>query len=72
MRKFARQLMTSTLYQYVARVCEPILNNERPDPSWRQRRTVVDATVERRLLEVDDTFGDCLDFDCSFGNVSRR
>jgi len=57
--KFARQLMTSTLYQYVSRVCEPILENDRPDPSWRQRRAAA-MPLLKKILEVDDTFGDAL------------
>ena len=57
--KFARRLMTSTLYQYVARVCDPIIKNERPDPSWVQRRTVA-MPLLRKILEVDDAFGDAL------------
>jgi tetratricopeptide (TPR) repeat protein len=57
--KFARRLMTSTLYQYVSRICQPILKNDRPDASWRQRRAAA-MPLLKKLLEVDDTFGDAL------------
>lgn len=56
--KFARQLLTSTLYQYVSGICEPILV-DRPDPSWRQRRAVA-MPLLKKLLSVDDQFGDAL------------
>ncbi|HIN95495.1 MAG TPA: hypothetical protein EYN03_07600, partial [Planctomycetes bacterium] len=56
--KFARQLLTSTLYQYVSGICEPILR-DRPDPSWRQRRAVAMPLLEK-ILKVDDKFGDAL------------
>ena len=56
--KFAEQLLTSTIYQYVSGVCKPILG-DRPDPSWRQRRAVA-LPLLTKLLAVDDSHGDAL------------
>jgi len=57
--KFARQLMAATLYQYVSNVCGPILKGERPDASWPRRRAIA-MPVLKKILEVDDAFGDAL------------
>jgi tetratricopeptide (TPR) repeat protein len=56
--KFAEQLLTSTIYQYVSGVCKPILG-DRPDPSWRQRRAVA-LPLLTKLLAVDNSHGDAL------------
>jgi len=56
--KFAEQLLTSTIYQYVSGICKPILG-DRPDPSWRQRRAVA-MPLLTKLLAVDESHGDAL------------
>ena len=56
--KFAEQLLTSTIYQYVSGICKPVLG-DRPDPSWRQRRAVA-MPLLTKLLEVDKSHGDAL------------
>jgi tetratricopeptide (TPR) repeat protein len=55
--KFAKQLITSSLWQRATRLSAEILESQPPNPRWRQIRRDVLATLEK-LLKHDDKLPD--------------
>ncbi len=54
---FAKQLMSSTLYQRAAQLCEPIFEQSPPDRRWPLLRQVALQDLERSI-QVNPQFGD--------------
>lgn len=57
--KFARQLITSSLWQRASRLASEIFDAPRPSPRWPALRKEILATLER-LLKHDPAFADAL------------
>lgn len=56
-REFARQLLTSTLYQHATRLCQPIFDQTPPDRRWPLLRQFALRDLER-AIELDPTMGE--------------
>lgn len=54
---FAKQLLSSTLYQHAAQLCGPILDQTPPNPRWPLLRQLALRDLER-AVEVNPTLGD--------------
>ena len=56
-REFAQQLLASSLYQYAARLTQPIFEQTPPDRRWRILRQFALRSLER-VIEIDPEMAD--------------
>ncbi len=54
---FAKQLLSSTLYQYAEQLCGPVFDQSPPDRRWPLMRQVAMKHLER-AVEINPTLGD--------------
>ena len=56
-RKFAEQLLCSTLFERATRYCEPIFEAQRPSNQWRTLRRLALTDLEE-AIQLDETLGE--------------
>ncbi len=55
--KYARQLLTASLFERAAQLCQPIISGGRPDPRWRLLRQVALPDLQK-IVQYDDQHGE--------------